>query len=293
MASIGQSSVQSQRRSATGQLTLSTSLRPAECTGPASPPAARPARIAAISRSPRWPVDARNPSTMACGTRSLASRLPPEATFSPWASVQMPREFGPEWMAVLPCRSTASTCRYSMNRPRFFTSATAASALAPCSIKSSVSGPSVGSVTFCEATAPTPARAYEHLAATAGEDEAIATPNILVSGQRATSEKVIGSVRDHGGAVDFDQPFGSRQRLDHQPGRDRMHASDILAHRAIDGLAVTDVGEVDDDLHQMFHAAAGFLDQLLDVPHHLVGLLDRIVAVDILRVVQVLRALAA
>ncbi len=44
-----------ERRSATGQLTLSTIFMPAECTGPASPLAAKPARIAAIRRSPICP----------------------------------------------------------------------------------------------------------------------------------------------------------------------------------------------------------------------------------------------
>ena len=36
---------------------------------------------------------ARKPSLTACGTRSLASRLPPEATSSAWACAQMPRQF--------------------------------------------------------------------------------------------------------------------------------------------------------------------------------------------------------
>ena len=38
--------------------TSRTSFRPAEWIGPASPPASRPARIAASRRSPRWPVAA-------------------------------------------------------------------------------------------------------------------------------------------------------------------------------------------------------------------------------------------
>jgi hypothetical protein len=39
--------------------------------------------------------------------------------------------------------------------------------------------------------------------------------------------------------------------------------------------------------------AAGLFDQLADVLHDLVGLLDRVVAVDVFRRVQILRALAA
>ena len=41
--------------------------------------------------------------------------------FTPCACVQMPSEFGPEWIAVAPFVSTARTCRYSMNFPRFTT----------------------------------------------------------------------------------------------------------------------------------------------------------------------------
>ena len=78
-----------------------------------------------------------------------------------------------------------------MNRPRRLTSAIACAAPMPSCIRSSARGPSAGSVTFCEATAPTPARACAQRAATAGEDEAITMPNIPVSAQRATSEKVI------------------------------------------------------------------------------------------------------
>src|SRR5471032_2411173 len=72
-----------------------------------------------------------------------------------------------------------------------------------------------------------------------------------------------------------------------------MHALDVFAHGPVDRLAVTDVGDVDHDLHQMLHRAAGFLDQLLDVLHHLVGLLGGIVALEVGSVVEVLRALAA
>src|SRR6056297_1718766 len=291
MFSIGQLSVQSQRRSATGQLTLSTILMPAEWTGPASPPAASPARIAAISRSPIWPSAAWNPSTMACGTPSLSRRLPPEATFWAMACVQMPSEFGPEWIAVPPALSTARTCRYSMNFPALRTSSTACAALSPCSMKSSAIGPSVGSVTFWEATAPTPARAKEQRAATAGEEEEMARPNMPVCAQRATSEKVIGSLRYDGSAVDLDKPLGPRQRLYDQPGRDGMHALDILAHGPVDGLAVAHVGDIDDDLDEVLHRPAGLLDQLLDVLHDLVGLLGRIMTVQVERIVEVLRAL--
>jgi len=69
-------------------------------------------------------------------------------------------------------------------------SASALAAPAPFCINFRVAGPSEGSVTFCDATAPTPAVAHEHLAATAGEEDEIAIPNIPVSLQRATRENV-------------------------------------------------------------------------------------------------------
>jgi hypothetical protein len=62
---------------------------------------------------------------------------------------------------------------------------------APRAIMSNTRGPSEGSVTFWLTTAPTPAWANEHLAATAADDEDIATPNIPVRLHRATIEKVI------------------------------------------------------------------------------------------------------
>ena len=47
---------------------------------------------------------------------------------------------------------------------------------------------------FCDATAPVPASAHEHLAATAGEEEDMAIPNIPLSLQRATRENVTLSI---------------------------------------------------------------------------------------------------
>jgi hypothetical protein len=48
-----------------------------------------------------------------------------------------------------------------------------------------------GSVMFCVDTAPTSLRVKAQRAATAGEEEVTATPNIPVSSQRATIENVI------------------------------------------------------------------------------------------------------
>ena len=72
-----------------------------------------------------------------------------------------------------------------------------------------------------------------------------------------------------------------------------MHAFDVFAHGAVDGLTVAHVRDVDDDLDEMLHRPASFFDQLADVLHHLVGLLDWIMAVDIHGIIQVLRTLPA
>jgi hypothetical protein len=54
---------------------------------------------------------------------------------------------------------------------------------------------------------------------------------------------------------------------------------------------VSHIGDVDHNFDQMLHLASGLLDQLFDVLHNFMGLLDRIMAVDILGIVQVLGAL--
>jgi hypothetical protein len=50
--------------------------------------------------------------------------------------------------------------------------------------------PNRGSVMFCVQAAPTPARAHAQRAATAGEDEEMATPNCPVRAQRPAIESV-------------------------------------------------------------------------------------------------------
>ena len=119
----------------------------------------------------------------------------------------------------------------------------------------------------------------------------MAMPSILVSARRATSENVMALILDDGGGVDFHQPFGSGQRLHHQPGQNCLHALNILSHGAVNRLAVARVGNVDNDLDQMRHLATRFLDQLLDVLHDLAGLLNGFVTVEIDGVIEFLRAL--
>lgn len=72
-----------------------------------------------------------------------------------------------------------------------------------------------------------------------------------------------------------------------------MDVFDVFAHRSVDGFAVAYVGDVDHDFDEMLHGAASFLNELFDVLHHFVGLLDRIVAVDVGCIIKVLRALPA
>src|SRR5665647_184616 len=95
---------------------------------------------------------------------------------------------------------------------------TAAFALRPRSIRSRSIGPRLGSVTFCVATAPTPARAWGQRAPTAMDEVVMATPKAPDLAQRPAMEKVIASIRNNGRHFDFHQPFGPRQRRDDQAG---------------------------------------------------------------------------
>jgi hypothetical protein len=52
---------------------------------------------------------------------------------------------------------------------------------------------------FCVVTAPIPARAYAHRAATAGDDEATAAANRPVDAHRAAIENVISASRPQSG----------------------------------------------------------------------------------------------
>lgn len=85
----------------------------------------------------------------------IAWYVAPHATFSPCAYVQMPREFGPEFIALPPSVHR----QHSMNLPRVCTSAITTSVDMPLSIKSSATGPYFGPVTFCDAPVASPERA--------------------------------------------------------------------------------------------------------------------------------------
>ena len=114
--------------------------------------------------------------------------------------------------------STAVSWRYSMKGLSRIIESIASLALNPCDIRSSSSGPRFGSVTFCVATAPTPARAWGQRAPTAMDEVVMATPKAPDLAQRPAMEKVIASIRNNGGHFDFHDPFGPRQRRDDQAG---------------------------------------------------------------------------
>ena len=76
-------------------------------------------------------------------------------------------------------------------RPVRISESIASLALMPCDIRSSSIGPRFGSVTFCVATAPTPARACGQRAPTAIEDVVMATPKAPDLAQRPAMEKVM------------------------------------------------------------------------------------------------------
>src|ERR1700722_8908355 len=100
--------------------------------------------------------------------------------------------------------------RYAMKRLDGMSAARTSCALQPRAIRSRPICPNRGSVMFWLAIEPTPGRACTQRAATAGEEDAIAIPNMPVSGQRAVREKVMRPLKPSLGndsdRVDFHQP---------------------------------------------------------------------------------------
>src|SRR5580692_7463735 len=121
-------------------------------------------------------------------------------------------------------------------------------------------------------------------------------PNIPLSGHLADREKVMPAspvVRDDGGDVDLDQPFRPRQRRHDESGRDWKDALQVLSNLAIDWLAITRIGDVDDDLANVLEARTSLLQQRLDVGHRLLGLSGGIADGDAGRGVEILTDLPA
>ena len=88
--------------------------------------------------------------------------------------------------------------------------------------------------------------------------------------QRATRGKVTGITAGRRSP----QPSGRASALTQGRGH-RMHDGNYSPIGAIDRLRMGSVGDVTTTLHQMFHRAAGLLDELADVLHDLVGLTPR------------------
>ena len=154
-------------------------------------------------------------------------------------------------------------------------------------------------MTFWLSAAPTPARAKAQRLATQIEDEVTAQPSAPLCRSSAAIAKVMarrppaGCVRDHRDDVDLDQPFGPRERADDEPGRDREHALEPAADGAVDRLAVARVGQIDGDLADVGEPGAGLAEQLLEVPHRLLGLTRRIAERDARAAGEILPDLAA
>src|SRR5262249_15419865 len=80
--------------------------------------------------------------------------------------------------------------------------------------------------------------------------------------------------------INLHHPFRPRQALHDEAGRAGIDALQPLADLLIDRLAIGAVRDVDRNLADMRELAAGFLQQLLDVAHRLLGLLPRIADAD-------------
>ena len=72
-----------------------------------------------------------------------------------------------------------------------------------------------------------------------------------------------------------------------------MNSFYIFAHGPIHRLTVPDICNVDDDLYEVIHRAAAFLDELPDVLHHFASLFGGVMAADVAGRIQILRALPA
>lgn len=55
---------------------------------------------------------------------------------------------------------------------------------------------------------------------------------------------------------------------------------------------MANIGDVYDHLDEVLHFPASFFNELPNILHNLVGLLNRIIAFDVFRIVKILRALA-
>src|SRR5262249_3972117 len=75
------------------------------------------------------------------------------------------------------------------------------------------------------------------------------------------------SVLHDGVHVDLDENAGTRKPIYDQPGPHRKDTLEGLAHHLIDRLSIGAIGDIDGDFTYIVEAAAGFLEQGLDVLH--------------------------
>ena len=185
-------SLQSTRRSVSRQGTSRTTASPAECTGPASPPAARPAASAVSSRSSSSPVEVSRLSTSASTTSRPCEHVARGDDVRPDPVVVDAERLGAregsaaavevedgelavlDQLTVLDQASPAR-CEHRRRPPA----------------RPGGPVPSRGSVMFCEAAPPTPARRWMHRAATAGLEDVTAIPTAPFPSV-ARTEKVTG-----------------------------------------------------------------------------------------------------
>src|SRR5262245_24173436 len=110
---------------------------------------------------------------------------------------------------------------------------------------------------------------------------------------RRSRRSCYASIRNDSYRVYLYQPFRPAQRRDHESGRDRKHAFEMLADHTIDGFAIAWVDDVYRDLANVLERRARFLEQQLDVLHGLVGLSRHVADANALRSLEVLADLAA
>src|SRR5713101_6576085 len=170
-----------------------------------------------------------------------------------------------------------------MKRPDATSAARTSSALKPRARRSRPIWPNCGSVMFWLAIAPTMGRACTQRAATAGEEEEIAIPNMPVLVQRAVREKVMPPSQRSSGITAMASISTSHS------GR---ASAEPPADRAIDRLAVARIDDVDRDLADVFQLCSGLFEKRLDVGHRLFGLASRIADRNAFRAVEVLADLA-
>ena len=127
---------------------------------------------------------------MRAGTPASASRFPAATAPGPWALACRPSVRPPENAPVRPDASTAVSWRCSASGSVATSASIAACGAAPAASASRSRPRRRGSVRFCDATAPTPARTAMQRAATAGLEDVTTAPK-RPPASTPSSEKVM------------------------------------------------------------------------------------------------------